>query len=101
MVFGIYQSKLVLGLVICAAAIFVIVTTGSVMAPPEKHRKMEITSNAFRDGQPIPSRYTCDDKNISPEPEISTMFNDRASDDESISGSGFGLPSSAPLLADQ
>jgi Raf kinase inhibitor-like YbhB/YbcL family protein len=66
MVFGIYRSKLVSGLALCAAAACVLVTTGSLMAPPEKHRKMEVTSNAFRDGQPIPSRYTCDDKNISP-----------------------------------
>ena len=63
---GIYRRKLVSGLVICAAAVCVLATTGSVMAPPEKHRKMELRSDAFKDGQPIPSRYTCDDRNISP-----------------------------------
>ena len=66
MVRGFYRSKLLFGLAICAAAACVLVTTGSMMAPPETHRKMELSSAAFKDGQPIPNRYTCDDKNISP-----------------------------------
>src|SRR5204863_1439368 len=27
---------------------------------------MQISSPAFADGQPIPAKYTCDDKNLSP-----------------------------------
>jgi len=27
---------------------------------------MQLSSNAFADGQPIPAKYTCDDKNVSP-----------------------------------
>jgi Raf kinase inhibitor-like YbhB/YbcL family protein len=63
---GIYRRNLFIGLAICAAAISVLVATGSVMVQPEAHRKMGLSSNAFKDGQPIPSEYTCDDKNISP-----------------------------------
>jgi Raf kinase inhibitor-like YbhB/YbcL family protein len=39
---------------------------GSVLAPPEAHKKMSLSSSAFKDGQPIPTQYTCDGKNISP-----------------------------------
>jgi Raf kinase inhibitor-like YbhB/YbcL family protein len=45
----------------------VMATTGSVMAPPDTHKKMSLSSNAFKDGQPIPVDYTCDGKNISPQ----------------------------------
>lgn len=40
--------------------------TAAVMAPPPAHRHMQITSGAFKDGQPIPVQYTCQGKNISP-----------------------------------
>lgn len=66
MVLGTYRRNLFIVLTICAAAVCVFATTGSMMAPPETHRKMELTSDAFKEGQPIPGRYTCDDKNISP-----------------------------------
>lgn len=42
-------------------------TTGSVMSPPDAHKKMSLSSTAFKDGQPIPTDYTCDGKNISPQ----------------------------------
>lgn len=29
-------------------------------------KKMKLTSTAFKEGQPIPAKYTCDDKNVSP-----------------------------------
>jgi hypothetical protein len=48
------------------AAVCVLLTTGSVMQPPETHRQMEISSSAFKNGQPIPSQYTCDGSNVSP-----------------------------------
>jgi Raf kinase inhibitor-like YbhB/YbcL family protein len=60
------KRKIFLGLAICLAVAGVLVATGSVMKPPETHKKIELTSSAFKDGQPIPSQYTCDDKNISP-----------------------------------
>ncbi|HEX4265717.1 MAG TPA: YbhB/YbcL family Raf kinase inhibitor-like protein [Verrucomicrobiae bacterium] len=60
------KRKLSIALVICAAAAGALVTSGSIMLPPETHKQMEITSSAFKNGQPIPSQYTCDDKNISP-----------------------------------
>jgi Raf kinase inhibitor-like YbhB/YbcL family protein len=44
----------------------VFAATGSVLHPPETHRQMEISSSAFKNGQPIPRQYTCDEKNISP-----------------------------------
>jgi Raf kinase inhibitor-like YbhB/YbcL family protein len=50
---------------VCAFA-FTFIAIGSVMTPPETHRKMTLTSTAFQDGQAIPGQYTCDDKNISP-----------------------------------
>ena len=34
---------------------------------------MKLTSSAFVDGGNIPSKYTCDDKNISPPLEISDV----------------------------
>jgi Raf kinase inhibitor-like YbhB/YbcL family protein len=58
----IYRSTLV-----CAAIATVLATTGSVMTPPEAHKKMSLSSPAFKDGQPIPADYTCDGKNISPQ----------------------------------
>ena len=66
MVPGTHQRNLFIGLIICAAAVCALSTTGSMLAPPELHRKMELSSVAFKDGQPIPSQFTCDDKNISP-----------------------------------
>lgn len=51
---------------LCVALAGVLVTAGSVMTPPETKRKIELSSSAFKDGQPIPSQYTCDGKNISP-----------------------------------
>jgi len=64
--FAYTQRILFLGLTLCSATACVLFTTGSVMAPPETHQRMGLASSAFKDGQPIPSLYTCDDKNISP-----------------------------------
>jgi Raf kinase inhibitor-like YbhB/YbcL family protein len=60
------RNKIIQGLVLCVAMAVVLVTTGSVMTPPETRHKMELTSSAFKEGQPIPTQYTCDGKNISP-----------------------------------
>jgi len=60
------QRRIFRALAICSAIGCVLLTTGSIMTPPETHRKMDVISNAFKDGQPIPTRYTCDDKNTSP-----------------------------------
>jgi hypothetical protein len=65
MVLGNYRRTLSIGLAIFAVAACAL-TTIAVIVPSQMHRKMELTSDAFKDGQPIPSRYTCDDKNISP-----------------------------------
>jgi hypothetical protein len=61
-----FKRKLSLALAICLAAAGILMATGSVLQPPETHRQLEISSSAFNNGQPIPSLYTCDDKNISP-----------------------------------
>src|SRR5882724_10162748 len=63
---GDLKRKVFTGLAIFAAIAGVLITTGSVMTPPETRRKLELSSSAFKDGQPIPSQYTCDGKNISP-----------------------------------
>lgn len=60
------KDKIIRGLILCAAIAGVLATTGSTMTPPETKRKMEISSGAFKDGQPIPIQYTCGGKNISP-----------------------------------
>jgi len=60
------QRKLIRGLAGGVLLVGIILTTGSVVAPPEVHRKLDLSSSAFKDGQPIPSEYTCDGKNISP-----------------------------------
>lgn len=62
MTLGLYRAALV-----CAAIATVLVTTGSLMSPPEARKKMVLSSSAFKDGQPIPAEYTCDGKNISPQ----------------------------------
>ncbi len=61
-----FHRKVFLGLAVWVFIAANLVTTASVLAPPETHRKMELTSSAFKDGQPIPNPYTCDGKNISP-----------------------------------
>jgi Raf kinase inhibitor-like YbhB/YbcL family protein len=74
MPFGIHRTpspsakrNLFLAVAICSsAAAGVIATRGSIMKPPESHKQMDLTSSAFKNGQPIPSQYTCDGKNISP-----------------------------------
>src|SRR6185312_15093072 len=60
------NRKFLFMLTFCSVLIGMFLTTGSVMQPPETRRKMEISSTAFKNGQPIPARYTCDDKNVSP-----------------------------------
>lgn len=61
--FGIRHPVIIAACLMLAAAI---VTPARVMAPPETNRKMELTSTAFKDGQPIPRDYTCDGRNVSP-----------------------------------
>lgn len=51
---------------VCLVIACVLTATGAVLQPPETHQQMDITSSAFKNGQSIPSQYTCDDKNISP-----------------------------------
>ena len=62
---GIKRSRF-LRLAVCVAVADVLVTTASVIIPPETRQKMGLSSSAFKEGQPIPSQYTCDGKNISP-----------------------------------
>jgi Raf kinase inhibitor-like YbhB/YbcL family protein len=64
--FGGAKRKLFLALAICSAATGAVVTRASVMKPPEAHKQMELTSSAFKNGQPIPNQYTCEGNNISP-----------------------------------
>jgi Raf kinase inhibitor-like YbhB/YbcL family protein len=58
--------KTIFALALGSALASALVAAASVMMPPETHRKMDLTSPAFTEGQPIPGPYTCDDKNISP-----------------------------------
>jgi Raf kinase inhibitor-like YbhB/YbcL family protein len=51
----------------CAAVVAAFATMGSLLAPPDTHKKMSLSSTAFKDGQAIPVDYTCDGKNISPQ----------------------------------
>ncbi len=51
---------------LCSLTAGAFLTMGSVMKPPETKNKMELASSAFKNGDPIPARYTCDAKNISP-----------------------------------
>ena len=60
------KRSLFLWLAVFVAVADVLVTTGSVITPPETRRKLDLSSSAFKDGQPIPTQYTCDGKNISP-----------------------------------
>ena len=60
------KRKLTFGFAIILAIAGALLTTGSVMKPPPKGSQMLLTSPAFTEGQPIPSQYTCDGKNISP-----------------------------------
>lgn len=60
------KRKIVLTLAFGSAFALNLISIGSVMTVPESRRKMNLTSSAFQDGQPIPIQYTCDDKNISP-----------------------------------
>src|SRR3954470_120499 len=55
-------SGLALGFVLAGAFI----TTGFIIKPQEVGKKMQFTSTAFKDGQAIPSQYSCDGTNISP-----------------------------------
>jgi len=64
--FAVITRRFFQWLTICGAIAVALVTTGSVMTPPETRRKLDVSSSAFKDGQPIPSQYTCDGKNISP-----------------------------------
>lgn len=52
-----------------AALAFVLALAGCIGQPGPKREgaiTMQLTSSAFDDGQPIPSRYTCDGEDISP-----------------------------------
>jgi hypothetical protein len=60
------KNKAISGFAVLVAIVGVFLTTGSVMRPPPKSAQMQLTSPAFKEGQPIPSLYTCDGKNISP-----------------------------------
>jgi len=60
-------NRLILyGFPVCAVLAGVLLTTASVMTPPETFKKMSLSSSAFKDGQPIPAQYTCEGKNTSP-----------------------------------
>ena len=37
-----------------------------VMQPPASSKRMQLTSSAFKNNEPIPKQYTCEGKNISP-----------------------------------
>jgi Raf kinase inhibitor-like YbhB/YbcL family protein len=60
------RHKIFCGLAIAVTIAGMLVTTGSVMTPPETRRKLDLSSSAFKEGQAIPTQYTCDGKNISP-----------------------------------
>jgi Raf kinase inhibitor-like YbhB/YbcL family protein len=54
---------------LAAAAIVLVAGLGvAVNSDSEIRTKtaMQLTSAAFKDGEPIPAKYTCDDKNVSP-----------------------------------
>ncbi|HWD94226.1 MAG TPA: YbhB/YbcL family Raf kinase inhibitor-like protein [Verrucomicrobiae bacterium] len=64
--FALLKRKLLFLPGACLAAAGILSATGAMLPPPETHTQMEISSTAFKNGQPIPSQYTCDEKNISP-----------------------------------
>src|SRR5947207_2977079 len=46
--------------------LFALVVTGSRAAETSKSGHMQLTSTAFAEGEPIPAKYSCEDKNVSP-----------------------------------
>src|SRR3954468_6540778 len=60
------RRKLISGLALCFALAGVLLTTGYVIKPQDVAKKMQLTSIAFKQGQPIPSQYSCDGTNVSP-----------------------------------
>lgn len=60
------KRRLFLGPTICAALACAFVTSGVILQPLDPGKRMQLTSAAFKNMQPIPGDYTCDGKNISP-----------------------------------
>lgn len=48
------------------AVTFAVKVPGSAAAEKTEKDRMQLTSTAFNEGAPIPAKYTCDDKNVSP-----------------------------------
>jgi Raf kinase inhibitor-like YbhB/YbcL family protein len=49
-----------------SASILYGATSGLAATPANEKATMKLTSTAFSEGQPIPEKYTCDGKNLSP-----------------------------------
>jgi Raf kinase inhibitor-like YbhB/YbcL family protein len=62
------RSKLGLGFAMGALLLSVCTATAADVAPvkPSEKNTMQLTSNAFKEGQPIPVQHTCDGKDLSP-----------------------------------
>lgn len=62
-------------LIVFVGAFFVFKEAGApsdlVIIPPEKPMSLSLTSPAFKDGEKIPSQFTCDGDNVNPELHIS------------------------------
>jgi Raf kinase inhibitor-like YbhB/YbcL family protein len=80
-------------------------------APETSKATMQLTSSAFTEGKPIPTRYTCDDKDVSPPlqwthaPPSTGSFVLIADDPDAPAGTWvhwvlFDLPASATALAE-
>jgi Raf kinase inhibitor-like YbhB/YbcL family protein len=59
------SSRIEVGVLLCSLASGVFCLAVPAADHSEKST-MQLSSTAFADGQPIPARYTCDDRNISP-----------------------------------
>jgi Raf kinase inhibitor-like YbhB/YbcL family protein len=49
-----------------AAALAAVFFEPAFAAEPGQHSAMQLTSSAFKSGEPIPAKYTCDAKDVSP-----------------------------------
>ena len=55
------NRKIIFGLAAWYSIAAVLMATATVIKPPpETRRKMDLTSSAFKEGQPIPNKYACD-----------------------------------------
>lgn len=60
------KHRILFRLGICAIVACAFAASAVIMQPQDPGKRMQLTSTAFQNMQPIPGDYTCDGKNISP-----------------------------------